>query len=174
MKNKVLEARLTDEVMDFIRSRKTLLMSSVQADGSPYASYAPFAIGDNCLYLLISEIAVHASNLQHNPKASVLIIEDEDSCQEIFARLRVNYSVHAELVAVDSAGWVTGIDTLVARHGSRITNLSQLADFKLFKLTPQGGRYVKDFGRAYTLAGNTLAGEAIDHLRDGHKPRDVA
>lgn len=174
MKNKVLEARLNDEIMTFISSRKTLLLSSLRADGTPYASYAPFAIGDECLYLLISEIAVHAGNLQINPKASVLIIEDEDSCNEIFARVRVNYSVLAESVAVDSKEWTTGIDALTTRHGSRITNLSQLADFKLFKLQPQGGRYVKDFGRAYTLVGNTLSGEVVDHLRDGHRPRDVA
>ena len=174
MKNKVLESRLSDEVMDFITSRKTLLLSSLKEDGTPYASYAPFAIGQDCLYLLISEIAVHATNLRANPKASVLIIEDEDSCGEIFARLRVNYSVHAENIAVDSEAWKLGIDTLAARHGSRINNLSQLADFKLFKLQPQGGRYVKDFGRAYTLAGTTLAGEVIDHMRDGHKPRALA
>lgn len=174
MKNKVLEARLNDEVMDFIGSRKTLLLSSLKADGTPYASYAPFAIGQDCLYLLISEIAVHATNLQSNPTASVLIIEDEDNCGEIFARLRVNYSVHAMHVAVDSEDWKLGIETLAIRHGSRIDNLSQLADFKLFKLEPRGGRYVKDFGRAYTLAGTTLAGEVIDHMRDGHKSRAVA
>lgn len=174
MKNKILESRLNDEVIDFISSRKTLLLSSLKADGTPYASYAPFAIGDNCLYVLLSEIAVHACNLQANACASVLIVEDEDSCREIFARLRVNYSVVAETLAVDSADWTLGINTLAARLGSRINSLSQLTDFKLFKLIPQGGRYVKDFGRAYTLAGNTLAGDVIEHMRDGHKARSVA
>jgi hypothetical protein len=46
-----------------------------------------------------------------------------------------------------------------------------MTDFNLFKLTPLGGRYVKDFGKAFTIAGNTLTGESIEHLRDGHKPR---
>lgn len=174
MKNKVLESRLNDEVIAFIHSRKTLLLSSLTIDGMPYASYAPFAIGDNCLYVLLSDIAVHATNLQSNPEASVLIVEDEDSCREIFARLRVNYRVLAETIAVGTSDWTLGIDTLATRLGSRINNLSQLTDFKLFKLIPQGGRYVKDFGRAYTLAGNTLAGEVVEHMRDGHKTRAVA
>ena len=80
MKNKVLESRLSDEVMDFITSRKTLLLSSLKEDGTPYASYAPFAIGQDCLYLLISEIAVHATSLRANPKASVFLLNYETCC----------------------------------------------------------------------------------------------
>lgn len=103
--------------------------------------------------MLISEIALHAVNLQHFPEASVLIIEDEDSAGELFARIRVNYSVQAKHIEPDGKHWVEGIARLADRHGERINHLSQLADFKLFRLVPQGGRYVKGFGRAFSLAG---------------------
>lgn len=174
MKNQKMQQRLSKEVVEFINSRKSLQLSTVSKDGRPYASYAPFALGDECLYILISEIAVHATNLQHNPKASILIIQDEDSADELFARIRVNYSVDAELIDVDSLQWHAGLAVLTSRHGERINNLSQLSDFKLFKLKPSGGRFVKGFGRAYTLAGGTLAGEIVSHMSDGHKKRDVA
>ncbi|MEX2961466.1 HugZ family protein [Microbulbifer sp. TYP-18] len=174
MKNKKLESRLSGEIEAFIASRKSLNLATTKEDGSAYASYAPFAIGDECLYVLLSEIAVHAVNLQHNPQASVLIIEDEDDCGELFARIRVNYTVNATLLDWDTPSWKQGIEILAARHGERIHNLSQHEDFKLFRLTPARGRYVKGFGRAYELAGETLTGEAIDQLRDGHKPRSVA
>ena len=174
MKNKKMQQRLSEEVVDFINSRKSLQLSTIADDGSPYASYAPFALGDECLYVLISEIAVHAINLQHNPKASILIIQDEDSAEELFARIRVNYSVDAEQLAVDSERWHAGIAVLSQRHGDRIDSLSQLSDFKLFMLKPTGGRFVKGFGRAYSLAGGTLAGEVLSHMSDGHKKREVA
>ena len=171
MKNTALEQRIQDEILDFINSRKSLLLASCRSDGSPYASYAPFAIGDDCLYVLLSEIAVHAVNLQNTPAASVLIVEDEDTAAELFARLRVNYQVIADLVAVDSKGWQDGINCLASRHGERINNLSQLADFKLFRLVPQNGRYVKGFGKAFAFSGESLTGTAVDHMRDGHKKR---
>lgn len=174
MKNQKMQQRLSAEIIEFINSRKSLQLSTITQDGSPYASYAPFALGDQCLYVLISEIALHAINLQHNPQASILIIQDEDSAEELFARVRVNYSVNAELIAVDSEQWHEGITVLTNRHGERISNLSQLADFKLFKLKPTGGRFVKGFGRAYTLAGGTLAGELLSHMTDGHRKREVA
>lgn len=174
MKNKAMEVRLSQEVMDFLHSRRSLQLSSLTTEGAPYASYAPFAIGDECLYVLLSEIAVHAVNLKENPQASVLVIEDEDSAEELFARIRVNYSVRAELLEYGSDAFAQGLERLVERHGQRPANLSELSDFRMFRLVPLGGRYVKGFGKAYNLAGESLAGEVLTHMRDGHKPRPAA
>jgi len=174
MKNEQMEGRLKTEVLEFIQSRKSLQLSTITASGQPYASYAPFAIGDDCLLVLLSDIAVHAENLRCHPQASVLIIEDEDSAQELFARVRLNYSVSSEYIPLSDDRWQQDIDTLAARHGDRIRNLSELEDFKLFRLTPGGGRYVKGFGRAFALKGETLAGDIVDPMRDGHKKREVA
>ena len=176
MSEQLGQQQLSAEVLSFIHSRKSLQLSTITPEGRPYASYAPFAIGasDECLYVLLSDIAVHAGNLRATPQASVLIIQDEDSAEELFARVRVNYTVDAEHIAVASEAWLQGIKTLTDRHGERISALSKLADFHLFKLSPIGGRYVKGFARAYTLAGNTLAGEVLNHMTDGHKKRKVA
>jgi putative heme iron utilization protein len=174
MKNKALQTRLSTEVLDFIHSRKSLQLATLLEDGSPYASYAPFAIGEDCLYVLLSEIAVHGSNLQRDPRASVLIVEDEDTAGELFARIRVNYAMDVEFLDHGSDDWQAGLEQLVDRHGERPLNLSNLQDFKMFCLRPTSGRYVKGFGRAFTLAGNTLAGEVVTHLIDGHVPREAA
>jgi putative heme iron utilization protein len=171
MNNKGLEKEISNEIVSMIESRKSLMLSSLTEEGLPYASYAPFAIGDNCLYVLISEIAVHGKNLQLNPDASVLIIEDEDSAEELFARLRVVLKVNAQVMAVDSDGWNIGLNALTERHGDRISSLSQMGDFKLFKLNPMGGRYVKGFGRAYQIEGGSLGGTSLSHLREGHTKR---
>jgi putative heme iron utilization protein len=171
MNNKGLEKEISNEIVSMIESRKSLMLSSLTEEGLPYASYAPFAIGDNCLYVLISEIAVHGKNLQLNPDASVLIIEDEDSAEELFARLRVVLKVNAQVMAVDSDGWNIGLNALTDRHGDRISSLSQMGDFKLFKLNPMGGRYVKGFGRAYQIEGGSLGGTSLSHLREGHTKR---
>ncbi|XOV82865.1 MAG: HugZ family protein [bacterium] len=174
MKNKTLQTRLNQEVMDFLKGRRSLQLASLNEHGVPYASYAPFAIGEDCLYVLLSEIALHAVNLQVNPLASVLIIEDEDSAVELFARIRVNYTVTAACLSYDSTDWHVGMATLVQRLGKRPQRLAEHTDFKLFKLTPTAGRYVKGFGKAYTLAGAGLADAVVEHLRDGHKSRSVA
>ncbi|GAA5214107.1 pyridoxamine 5'-phosphate oxidase family protein [Corallincola platygyrae] len=174
MSSERIAGRIGPEILSLLESRKSLFLSSLTKDGETYASYAPFATSEDCIYVLLSEIAVHAVNLQANPRASVLIIEDEDSAAELFARLRVTYQVNAELLEYDSEAWHAGRDVLSNRHGERIVQLSQLGDFKLFKLVPLGGRYVKGFGRAFAFEGQTLTGETIAHMRDGHKKRTEA
>lgn len=174
MSKESLQARVQAEVSTFINSRQSLQLATIGDDNHPYASYSPFAIGDDCLYVLLSEIAVHANNLQANPNASVMIIQDEDSAKELFARVRVNYSVKAEWLDHTNEHWAQGINALIERHGDRINKLSQLSDFKLFKLKPTGGRYVKGFGKAYTLAGNGLTGSEIQHITGGHIKRTAA
>lgn len=165
MKNKTMQSRLSAELMEFIRSCRSLQLASLGADGAPFASYAPFAIGDNCLYVMLSELADHGVNLQRDSRASVLIIEDEAAAAELFARVRVNYSVTAQLLEHGSGAWQDGLACLMDRLGEFPHQLSQLADFKLFRLVPTGGRFIKGFARAYNLAGNTLAGEELQHIR---------
>ncbi|AFJ02890.1 Pyridoxamine 5'-phosphate oxidase-like protein [Methylophaga frappieri] len=172
MNNAGLETSIQNEIMALVDDRKSLMLSSLDEEGLPYASYAPFAFDERHLYVLISDIAVHGRNLRANPQASVLIIEDESSAAELFARVRVFYRVRASLLAPDSADWQTGIRVLQARHGQRIESLSQLSDFRLFRLQPEGGRYVKGFGKAYQIEGGSLAGESLQHLREGHKKRN--
>lgn len=171
MKNTAMQQRLGDEIKGFIDSRRSLQLATVDEDGAPFASYAPFARDDDCLYVLLSDIALHGRNLAQEPRASVLIIEDEDSAGELFARLRVSYQVRAEALEVDTPAWHAAVECLARRHGERPRKLSQLADFHLFRLRPLKGRYVKDFGKAYSLAGGTLGAEQIDHLREGHRQR---
>jgi putative heme iron utilization protein len=167
MKNRAMQSRLKTEVLQFIHSHKSLQLASLDADGSPHASYAPFGIGDDCLYVLLSELASHGLNLQRDPRASVLIIEDEAAAANLFARVRINYTVRAERLDRDSLDWQTGIDALVKRLGEFPGQLTQLQDFKLFRLVPSRGRYTKGFGRAYDLQGNTLAGDDELQHSDG-------
>jgi len=172
MKNTAMQARLGDEVRAFIDSRRSLQLASLGEDGVPFASYAPFARDDDSLYVILSDIAIHGRNLLRDSRASVLVIEDEDTAGELYARVRVSYQVAAEELAVGSEAWERGVDLLEARHGERPRNLSKLADFRLFRLRPKAGRYVKGFGKAYTLEGGTLAVTTINHLREGHRRRE--
>ena len=172
MKNKAMEQRLADEVLEFIDARRSLQLATLGEDGVPYASYAPFARDDDSLYVILSDIAIHGRNLLRESRASVLVIEDEDTAGELYARIRVSYQVRARELEVGSDAWEHGVSLLEARHGERPRNLSRLADFRLFRLEPQAGRYVKGFGKAYTLEGGTLATATINHLREGHRARD--
>jgi hypothetical protein len=142
----------------FLDSFRSLILATVNGEGTPEASYAPYMRDEaNNFYLLASELASHTSNLQTHPLASVLFIEDEDKTAQIFGRKRLSFSCQVEEIARSDRQWTEIIDKMQVAHGERVTMIAVLADFHLFKLIPVSGRFVQGFGGIYEIHGAGMA-----------------
>ena len=166
-RQEVLQNRLGPEIQAFKQQMKTILLSTVDAEGNPNVSYAPFVIHNGEYQVLISTIARHARNLLEVPKVSLMLIEDESQSREIFARRRLTFDASARIVERHSAEWEEAIQALKARHGDTISNLAKLEDFKLFCFKPEKGLFVKGFGQAFQVSTYDLVN--FVHLDEGHK-----
>ncbi|WP_116644155.1 heme utilization protein HutZ [Salinivibrio sp. HTSP] len=166
-KQQRLQNRLGPEIKEFRENCRTLQLATVDAQGKPNVSYAPFIQREDGFYILISEIARHARNLQENPNLSLMMIEDEGSAKQIFARQRLSFDARAEMVERNTGAWQAGIDALKARFGDIIESLSGLEDFRLFRLVPENGLYVKGFGQAFQVGNDDLVD--MVHLDQGHR-----
>ncbi len=165
-----LQNRLQPEIREFRDSCRTLQLATVDGEGNPNASYSPFVLQEDGYYVLISEIARHARNLQQVPRVSLMLIEDESGARELFARKRLTFDAVAEVVARDDARWSKAVAALEGRFGEIIKGLSNLKDFKLFRLKPEQGLFVKGFGQAFAVSGDELVD--FVHLVEGHKRID--
>lgn len=161
-----LQNRLGPEIQEFRDTRKTLQLATVDKDGKPHSSYAPFAFSDKGYYILISDIAAHGRNLKEVKSVSIMMIEDEAQARTIFARRRLSFDTQAELVERHSDHWHTAIHLMRERLGELIDDLSKLGDFNLYRLNPVIGRYVKGFGQAFDVTGEDLL--SVVHLDEGH------
>ena len=132
-----LQNRLQPEIREFRDGCRTLQLATVDGEGNPNASYAPFVLQEDGYYVLISEIARHARNLQQVPKVSLMLIEDETGARELFARKRLTFDAVAEVVARDDERWSQAIAALEGRFGDIVKGLSNLKDFVLFRLKPE-------------------------------------
>jgi heme iron utilization protein len=131
---------------------KSLMLSTVNADGTPHASYAPYVMDDTYqIYILTSGLSAHTPNLLRTGQASVLIIEDEGQTQQVFARQRLTYDCQVSPIERQTLAWEAQLQRLEARFGEIIAMLKSLEDFQLFCLSPQGGRFVMGFGAAYEV-----------------------
>ncbi|WP_367988540.1 heme utilization protein HutZ [Vibrio sp. NTOU-M3] len=167
-----LQNRLEPEIQAFRDSRQTLQLATISADGTPNATYAPFAFDSQAYYILVSDLAAHGKNLKTNRNVSILMIEDESECKQVYARKRLTFDTHAELVNKEDHAWSRGVASLKARFGDIVDNLSQLGDFNLYRLVPESGRYVKGFGQAFEVSGNDLLD--FVHLTEGHVKAEKA
>jgi len=97
-----------------------------------------------------------------NPNASILLLEDEQETRQIFARQRISYQCHVEVVSVDDSIYPDRLDQMERRFGNVMTLLRTLPDFILVSLKPYEGQYVKGFGKAYKLTGENL--QRLEHI----------
>ena len=166
-KQERLQNRLGPEIQEFRIERKTIQLATVNQDGKPNVSYAPFVCNQDGYFVLISEIARHARNLAINPLVSLMIIEDEAQATQLYARKRLTFDASASIVERGSEVWGRVIPEMEQRFGDIIQGLSKLDDFKLFCLKPEKGLFVKGFGQAFQVSGDDLVD--VVHLDQGHK-----
>lgn len=134
--------------------QKSLVLATVSQDGSPLVSYAPYLVNEHKqFYILVSQLAVHTANLQHNGQASLMLIEDEATAVQLFARQRLTFQCLAIPVARHSLEWNQIMTQYRDRFDTMAERLESLPDFQLFKLNPISGQLVLGFGQAYELSG---------------------
>ncbi|HDU8578412.1 heme utilization protein HutZ [Vibrio antiquarius] len=172
VKQERLQGRLGPEIKEFRQERRTLQLATVDAEGRPNVSYGPYVQNQEGYFVLISKIARHARNLLENPNVSLMMIEDEESSKQLFARKRLTFDAVANVVERDTEMWQQVVGQMKERFGEIIDGLSQLEDFVLFNLKPESGLFVKGFGQAYQVSGDDLVD--FVHLQEGHKKIESA
>lgn len=169
-RQEVLQNRLGPEIQELKQQIKTIVLATVDAQGTPNVSYAPFVINNGEYQVLISTIARHARNLQEVPKVSLMLIDDESKSREIFARRRLTFDAAATMLERHSPAWENAVQALKDRHGDLVDDLSKMADFNVFCFKPEQGLFVKGFGKAFQVSTDDLV--SFVHLDEGHKQEE--
>lgn len=137
---------------------KSLILSTVDKEGVPQASYAPFVEYKGYLYVLLSGLVLHTRNLLQQARANVMLIEDEALARNIFARARLNYTVSVTVVEKDTSPGVNVLNAMKEKLGNTVDVLADLPDFMLFQLQLEKARLVIGFGRAYVFVPGEVEG----------------
>lgn len=163
---------IQDQYKAMLDSVQSIQLATVSADGQPSASYSPALLDENNnFYIYISEMADHTGNLMDTGKASLMIIEDEGTADQLFARKRVSFQAKAEHIKAETPEWESILEKYVEKYGRVAAHLKSMGDFHLFRLVPSNGRLVVGFGRAYSISPDLTE---VEHLKgeggQGHRP----
>jgi len=154
---------IAPKVRELIASVNSVILATVDAEGNPNSSYAPFVEIDNKFYVLVSFMARHTKNLAEGRKTSVMLIEDESATKQIYARDRLTLDTIPSQIERDSEEWKNAIAKLKERHGKVLDMISEMTDFILIELKPTRGAYVNGFGSAYFVDDKL---EIMEHRND--------
>ena len=160
------------EKNNLLSNMKSIMLSTVDKDNLPNASYAPSVIDDDGnFFIYISKLSKHTRNLLQKNEVSIMIIEDESHSDNLFARKRFTIKAESINIERDSDEWIEKIDLMENKFGESISYLRNLTDFFMFKLTPASGLLVYGFARAFHFTGAKL--DEIVYLNDkGHTQKE--
>lgn len=153
------------KIEELIENTQSVILATLDAEGNPVASYAPFVHLDGSFQILVSFMARHTRNLRDRKKVSVMLIEDESVAKQIYARDRLTLDCEVVQVEPESDLWNRAVEELKNRHGKVIDLLSGLNDFIMFDLQPTKGSYVNGFGSAYSVNPDLTINE---HVKGAH------
>lgn len=150
---------LTDElphIAALLRSHRSGALGTLQ-DGAPFVSFVAYAPepGLDGFLLHLSRLAAHTRQLLADPRASLMVSEPDDRRDDAQTLARITLVGAVAPIPPDAAGYGAARARYLA-HLPAAAMLFELADFSLFRLTPESARYVGGFARALTLTPDQL------------------
>ncbi|MEA1989726.1 MAG: hypothetical protein U9N57_11055 [Pseudomonadota bacterium] len=148
----------------FFKSRKSIILSTLDSLGTIETSVAPFVYKDDKLYIFVSELAKHTQNLlgliERNESSkdlntpglvSAILLADESQTEQIFARERMTLQLNVAELLADDKSYSDLLNEFANQFGEVVSVLRGLSDFHLFEFIIQKGGYVKGFGQAFAF-----------------------
>ena len=156
--------KIYNEYVEFMGNSKSVYISSIgehRGGVAPEISYSPCIVDeDRNIYILVSTLSKRTESLLAQRNVSLMFIEPEEQCEEIYVRTRLIFL--CSTVLIDRVNWDEKVPLFEAKFGDIINILVSLKDFKMFRFIPIRGTFVKGFGKAYTIEGKDM--DQIEHI----------
>ena len=158
--------KIHKEYVEFTNNAKSVYISSIsehKGGVAPEISYSPCIVDeDKNIYILVSTLSKRTKSLLEERNVSLMFIEPEEQCEEIYVRTRLILLCDTLSFAFSRILWDEKVSLFKEKFGDIIDTLVSLEDFKMFRFMPIRGTFVKGFGKAYTIEGKDM--DQIEHI----------
>lgn len=126
-------------------------------EGEPNLAMVAYAFAEDfsAFYIHVSKLGKHTRDMESDPRVSLLIAETDDRRADPQTLARVSLQARAEVLPRDAVDYAL-IKHLYLNRFPEAEQIFSLGDFNLWKLTPQSGRFVAGFARAFNLVPEAL------------------
>src|SRR6476659_6180349 len=126
-------------------------------DGEPNLAMVAYSFADDfsAFYVHVSKLGKHTTDMENDPRVSLLITEADDRRPDPQTLARVSIRGTAEMLPRGDPGYAQVKNSYLERF-PEAEQLFSLGDFNLWKIIPKGGRFVAGFGRAFNLVPEAL------------------
>ena len=143
----------------------SILTPTAEGQGMPDIGFAPFIRLEGSFYIYSSDLSSHIRSLIAGQPVQFFLIADEESSQNIWARVRLKFRASVEELSREDAAFDSLLNSIGDKHGPVMDLIRSFTDFHLFKITPERGNLVTGFAAAFEVEGADF--EITTLLRQG-------
>lgn len=141
-----------EELDNFLNNIKTVILSTVDLNGEPFASYSPYVEDEEGnFYVFVSTAVQHSHNMYNTKKAHLLFIEDESITDHIYARRRLYFKANVQKFEAQDERFEKITNLFEKKHGEQAALIRMMPDSRFYKLSPFDGNLVLGFGAAFKI-----------------------
>jgi heme iron utilization protein len=139
-----------------IRSTRIAALGTLH-ESEPNLAMVAYAFAENfsVFYIHVSKLGKHTTDMENDPRVSLLITETDDRRADPQTFARVSIRGTAAIIPRSDANYST-VKTIYLTRFPEAEQFFSLGDFNLWKITPKGGRFIAGFGRAFNLVPEAL------------------
>jgi len=149
--NDLMDLQAEQTLAHLLRATRIAALGTLH-DGEPNLAMVAYAFANDfsSFYIHVSRLGKHTTDMERDPRVSLLITETDDRRAEPQTLARVSIRGTAEIVPRSDPGYAQVRDIYLERFPES-EQLFSLGDFNLWQIKPNGGRFVAGFGRAFNL-----------------------
>jgi heme iron utilization protein len=131
-------------------------------EGEPNLAMVAYCVAADfsAFYIHVSKLGKHTRDMEGDPRVSLLIAERDDQRADPQTLARLALQGTAEVLLRDASDYVL-VKNMYLKRFPDAEPMFSLGDFNLWKITPNSGRFVAGFARAFNLVPEALKKASI-------------
>ena len=154
--NDMMDRQAEQTLAHLIRSTRVAALGTLH-DGEPNLAMVAYAFADDfsSFYIHVSRLGKHTTDMERDPRVSLLIAETDDRRADPQTLTRVSIRGMAEVLPRTDRGYAE-VKRMYLERFPEAGQVFSLGDFNLWQIKPKGGRFVAGVGRAFNLVPEAL------------------
>lgn len=151
--SKISKEEALKTLKTFTDDIQSLMLSTVDTECKPFASYAPFVEDeDGNYYICVSGYVPHSKNMNATKKAAIMFIEDEKDAFHPFGRRRLYFDADVEKFGENDKRREKIAKLFEKKFDGKVSFMLSMPDFRIYKFMPKNGSLVLGFGAAFHVS----------------------
>ena len=151
-----MDRQAEQTLAQLIRLARIAALGTLHA-GEPNLAMVAYAFANDfsAFYIHVSRLGKHTTDMETDPRVSLLITEIDDNRPDPQTLARVSIRGAAALLPRTNPGYPQ-VRKIYLERFPEAEQFFQLGDFNIWQIQPKGGRFVAGFGRAFNLVPEAL------------------